>query len=68
MLGDRTALMIIRVWVEEESLEPLRANIRLTTDISNGFQRALTLVEPEAIAEAVDAWLHEIQTNLRLRT
>jgi hypothetical protein len=65
MLADRTALMIIRAWVEEESPEPLRANIRLSTDVSTGFQRTLTLARPEAIKEAVDAWLQEIQTNER---
>jgi hypothetical protein len=63
MLDDRTALLIIRAWVEEGSLEPLRANIRLTTDISAGFQRTLTMARPEDIEDAVGAWLREIQTN-----
>jgi hypothetical protein len=63
MLGDRTALMIIRAWVEDESAEPLRANIRLTNDVSTGFQRTFTLDRPEAIKEALDAWLQEIQDN-----
>jgi hypothetical protein len=63
VLDDRTALLIIRAWVEEGSLEPLRANIRLTTDISAGFQHTQTLVRPEAVQDAVDAWLREIQTS-----
>ncbi len=63
MLDDRTALLIIRAWVENGSVEPLRANIRLTSDVSAGFQRTLTLARPEAIADAVAAWLREIQTN-----
>jgi hypothetical protein len=63
MLDDRTALLIIRAWVEEGSLEPLRANIRLTTDIAAGFQRTVTLARPEDIENAVSAWLREIQTN-----
>ena len=67
MLGDRTALMIIRVWSEGQSLEPLRANIRVTTDVSTGFQRTLTLAQPEAIKEVVDAWLQEIQTDALFR-
>lgn len=67
MLGDRTALMIIRVWSEEGSLEPLRANIRVTTDVSTGVQRTFTLAQPEAIKEAVDAWLQEIQTDSLFR-
>ena len=63
MLDERTALLIIRAWHEEGSLEPLRANIRLTTDVSAGFQRALTLARPEDVEEAVGAWLREIQSN-----
>ncbi len=61
MLADRTALLIIRAWVEEGSLEPLRANIRLTTDISTGFERTITLARPKAVEDAVGAWLREIQ-------
>jgi hypothetical protein len=63
MLSDRTALLIIRAWVEDESPEALRAQLRLTTDVSTGFQRTLTLARPESITAAVDAWLREIQTN-----
>jgi hypothetical protein len=63
MLDDKTALLIIRAWAEEGSLEPLRANLRLTTDVSAGFQRTLTLARTEAIEAAVHAWLQEIQTN-----
>ena len=63
MLDDRTALLIIRAWVEEGSIEPLRAHIRLTTDVAAGFQRTLTLARPEDIEDAVAAWLGEIQTN-----
>ena len=63
MVIDRTALLIIRAWAEHDSPEPLRADIRLTTDVSTGFQRSLTLARPEAITAAVDAWLHEIQTT-----
>lgn len=63
MLADQTALLIIRAWAEEGSAEPLRASIRLTSDVAAGFQRTLTLARPEAIRDAVAAWLHEIQTN-----
>jgi len=63
MLSDRTALLIIRAWTEQDSPEPLRANIRLTTDVTTGFQRSLTLARPDGIKAEVDAWLHEIQTN-----
>jgi hypothetical protein len=59
----RTGLLIIRAWVEPGSSSPLRAQIRLTTDISQGFRPALTVAEKEAVVEAVQAWLSEILAN-----
>ena len=57
---DRAALMTIRAWVEVGSSEPLRARIRLTNDVSVGFQRHLTLARPEDVCAAVQAWLTDI--------
>jgi hypothetical protein len=37
-----TGLFIIRAWIEEGSSEPLRAHIRLTTDVSSGFEDSMT--------------------------
>ena len=54
----RTGLLVIRAWVEEGSAEPLRAQIRVTGDISTGIARTVTLVEPGAIGDLVDGWLH----------
>jgi hypothetical protein len=53
--------MIIRVWSEQGSLEPLRANIRVTTDVSAGVQSTFTVARTDAIKQAVDAWLQELQ-------
>ena len=55
-----TGLMIIRTWVEPGSIKPLRARIRLTTDISMGFEREVTLADIPAVSEAVEAWLIEV--------
>lgn len=60
MTTSRTGLCIIRAWVEPESSWPLRAQIRLTTDVSEGFQRSLTIAEQDAVVEAVRAWLSEL--------
>jgi hypothetical protein len=55
--GSRTGLAIIRAWVEPGSSSPLRVQIRLSTDVSQGFEQSLTAAEKEAVVEAVQAWL-----------
>ncbi len=62
MAKDRTGLMIIRAWVEEGSPKPLRAHIRLTSDITTGVERAWTLADAEDVCAAVDAWLRDVLT------
>jgi hypothetical protein len=56
----RTALLIIRAWVKPGSTSPLRAQIRLTTDGTHGFERSLTLTQAEKVVAAIQAWLLEI--------
>ena len=60
MSSDRTGLLIIRAWIEEGSSEPLRAQVRLSTDVSTGFERTLTLARPEAVCDTVQEWLADI--------
>jgi len=55
-----TGLLIIRAWIEQGSSEPLRAQVRLSTDISAGFERDVTLVRVEAVAAIVEEWLAEL--------
>ncbi len=57
MTSHRTGLLIIRVWLEAGSEEPLRAKIRLTDDVSVGIERTLTLARPGAVEELVNGWL-----------
>ena len=59
-MSDNTGLLIIRAWIEEGSSEPLRAQIRLTTDISTGIQNTLTLARPEEVCATVEEWLARI--------
>lgn len=54
---DRTGLLIIRAWTEPGSTEPLRAQVRLTTDISAGFERTLTLSRSADVCAVVREWL-----------
>jgi len=64
MSRDRTGLLIIRAWVEEGSSEPLRAQIRLTTDVSAGEQRTLTLAREDAVCTTVQEWLTDILADV----
>jgi hypothetical protein len=56
----RIGLLIIRAWVEPGSRSPLRAQIRSTTDVSQGLEHSLTVAEEEATVEAVRAWLLQV--------
>jgi len=56
----RTGLLIIRARCEETSSQPLRAHIRLTTDISSGFEASMTLTQVAAVGKTVEAWLEDI--------
>ena len=60
MPASRTGLLIIRAWIEEGSSEPLRAHIRLTTDVSSGFEDSMTLSQVPAVCEAVETWLGNV--------
>jgi hypothetical protein len=63
MPSHRTGLLIIRAWTEVGSDEPLRAQIRITEDVSTGRARTLTLVDTGSVGDLVDAWLQGILTS-----
>jgi hypothetical protein len=63
MRQDHTGLLIIRAWVEEGSSKPLRAQIRLTTDVGVGFASEMTLADVNAVSTAVEAWLQDVLLN-----
>jgi hypothetical protein len=56
----RTGLFLIRAWIEPGSSSPLRAHIRRTTDVTQGFEQGLTTAQKEAVVAAVQAWLSEM--------
>ena len=60
MAHDRTGLLIIRAWTEDGASEPLRAQVRLSSDVSAGFERTLTLVRVDDVCAAVKEWLADI--------
>jgi hypothetical protein len=53
--GNRTSLLIIRAWLEDGSSEPLRAQVRLTGDVSKGFERTVNLTSIQAVCGEVEA-------------
>jgi hypothetical protein len=65
MRSSRTGLLVIRVWFEEEAQRPLRAQIRSTTDVATGFERAMTVAEVDAACEAVRGWLDQMLAGPR---
>jgi hypothetical protein len=65
MSHSRTGLLVVRVWLEEGSQQPLRAQIRLTTDVSTGFESAMTLAEVDATCQVVRDWLEQMLAGSR---
>jgi len=57
MVMDSTGLLIIRTYLETDSSSPLRAEVRLTNDVSAGIERTLTLADSDVVVELVRAWL-----------
>ena len=57
---DQTGLLIIRAWLEHGSAKPLRATIRLTTDVATGIEREVTLTDVDAVCGEVKSWLHAL--------
>jgi hypothetical protein len=57
MDGDRSALLIIRAWVDSLSEEPLRAQLRITSDVSMGVERTMTLARADEVCDTVRGWL-----------
>jgi hypothetical protein len=62
------ALLTIRAWCEVRSDHPLRAEIRLTRDVSSGFQHTLTVVHTKMVIEAVQVFLEDVLLSCRSGT
>ena len=60
MTSDRTGVLIIRAWIEQGSSEPLRAEVRVTSDGPEGIDRTLILARPEQVIATVQEWLDDI--------
>jgi hypothetical protein len=58
-VGD-VGLLVIRAWVEEGSVRPLRGEVRLTADSGRGFEREVMFSEPGQVEQIVRAWLADV--------
>lgn len=57
MTRQQTGLMVLRVWTENGSTEPLRVDVRQTFDLSRGFRRTLTMTDIDLVLAAVRTFL-----------
>jgi uncharacterized protein YrrD len=62
----RTSLLLIRAWIEKASSQPLRAHIRATTDVSNGFESELTVADVDSTTAVVKNWLGDVLAGQRV--
>jgi hypothetical protein len=53
MPSHRTGLLIIRSWLEPGSTEPLRAQVRVTSNMVTGIERTVGLAESDTMMELV---------------
>jgi hypothetical protein len=56
----QTGLLIIRAWVEKASSKPLRTHLRMTTDVSRGFDSQISFSDATSTTAAVEDWLKDV--------
>lgn len=57
MTQQQTGLMVLRVWTEEGSTEPLRVDVCQTYDLSHGVRRSMTLTDIDLVLSTVRTFL-----------
>jgi hypothetical protein len=62
MTQQQTGLMVLRVWTEEGSTEPLRVDVRETFNLSRGFRHTLTITDVDVALAAVRRFLETGRT------
>ena len=58
-----TGLVVLRVWIEEGSTEPLRVLVRQTHDVSRGFPRVVTLTDVDEVMATVRRFLESTRAG-----
>ena len=55
--SDRTGILIVRLWIEGNAREGLRARITQTLDSTGGEQATATAADPEHVYAVVRTWV-----------
>jgi hypothetical protein len=58
--SEPAGILLIRVWLEETSGEPVRARIRASIGFPPAFESTQAVAGVDRVLEAVRAWLEEI--------
>lgn len=61
----RTGLLVVRAWLEDDRPDGLRARITSTVDLARRDSAVTTAHTPEEIQEAVRAWLAALIADSR---
>ena len=65
MSTPHSGILIIQARCEETSSQPLRAHLRLTTEISSGLEASMTLTQVAPVGTIVETWLNNLLTSKR---
>ena len=57
---DRTAVLVLRVWLEPDSTQPLRARLTHLEDLASPGVGVATAASVEDTCAAVRAWLEDL--------
>ena len=57
MTRRQTGMLVLRVWTEDGSTEPLRVDVRHTYDVSRGLRRTSTHTDIDLVLAAVRTFL-----------
>jgi hypothetical protein len=55
--ADVTALFIVRLRFEAGSSQPMRAEVRMTPDVTGDFQPSSTVTDADAVVSLLREWL-----------
>lgn len=61
--GERTGVLVLRVWVEPDTPQLLRARLTRVSDLEHGERTVATATGTPAICEAVERWLYDFQRS-----
>jgi hypothetical protein len=56
---ERTGILVIRVWLEQDAPGRLRARLTQAADLDHPATTLATAADVPAVCAAVEAWLHQ---------